>query len=173
VNAKLGLALVVGLAAMAVSSSLVQVLALSQARIEISAVLVVYACLSLDTPRAALCSYAAGYLFDLMTGAPTGLYVFVAMLTFVVCRVVVVVVEVRGVLAFTALAAFIDTVHQLLAYGLIDFFAGRQGPHAAHAALLALPATAALTGLAAAALYPAFNRLDLEFDRDESSTLLR
>lgn len=172
-NAKLAGALGLGLFAMAASGALLHVFGFAQARIEIAAVLVVYACLSLDTTHAALCSWAAGYLFDLMTGAPTGLYAFVAMLTFVVCRVVVVVVDVRGVVAFSALTFLIDAIHQLLAYGLIDFFAGRTGPHAAHAALVTLPATCLLTALAAAALYPAFERLDHRFDRDESSTLLR
>ena len=171
-NRKLFLALLLGLCAMAVSGALVHVLGLSQARIEVAVALVVYACLSFDTPRAALCSYAAGYLFDLMTGAPTGLYAFVAMLTFVVCRVVVVMADVRGVAGFAVLTLFIDAVHQLLAYGLIDFFAGRTGPHAGPAALYALPATAALTALAAAALYPAFHQLDLAFDRDEASSLI-
>jgi hypothetical protein len=173
VNAKLLLALMAGLFAMAVGSVLVHVCAFASARIEVAAVLVVWACLSLDTTRAAVASWAAGYLFDLMTGAPTGLYALVAVLTFVVCRVVVVIVDVRGTVGFAALCAFIDALHQLIAYGLMGFFAGRTGPQPASTSLYALPATAALTGLCAAALHPLFHRLDLAFDREESSSLLR
>lgn len=172
-NAKLVLALLLGTLAMAVSAALVHLCGLHAARIEVVSVLVVWACLSLDTTRAALCSYAAGYLFDLMTGAPTGLFAFVAMLTFVVTRVVVVIVDVRGVVGFAILCAGIDGVHQLLAHGLIAFFAGRSGPQPSHAALYALPATALLTGLCAAALHPLLHRLDARFDREESSSLLR
>ncbi|MBS2027221.1 MAG: hypothetical protein JST54_04880 [Deltaproteobacteria bacterium] len=172
-NAKLVLALAMGLAAMAVASVIVHAFGLPSARIEIAAILVVWACLSLDTTRAAMCSYAAGYLFDVMGGAPTGLYAFVAMLTFVVCRVVVVVVDVRGPVGFAALCFFIDSIHQLIAHGLIAFFAGRTGPQPAHAALVALPATALFTALAAAAMHPLFQRLDRAFDREESSALLR
>lgn len=172
-TAKLVLGLLLGTLAMAVSSTALHLFGLQAARIEVVSVLVVWACISLDTTRAALCSYAAGYLFDLMTGAPTGLYAFVAMLTFVVSRVVVVMVDVRGPVGFAVLCAGIDAVHQLIAHGLIAFFAGRTGPQASPAALYALPATALLTGLCAAALHPFFHKLDLRFDREESSSLLR
>lgn len=170
---KLPLALGLGLLAMAASGVLVRVFGFSNARIEIAAVLVVYACTALDTTRAAICSFAAGYLFDLMSGAPTGLYAFVAMLTFIACRVAVVMVDVAGPLSFGLLCAFIDAIHQLLAYGLLSFFAGRTAPHPASAALYALPATCLLTGLAAAVLFPAFQRLDEAFDRPDSSGLVR
>jgi rod shape-determining protein MreD len=170
---KLPLALGLGLLAMAVSGVLLRVFGFSNARIEIAAVLVVYACTALDTTRAAICSFAAGYLFDLMSGAPTGLYAFVAMLTFIVCRVAVVMVDVSGPVSFGLLCAFIDGIHQLLAYGLLTFFAGRSAPHPSSAALFALPATCVLTGIAAAVLHPLFNRLDLAFDRPDTSGLVR
>lgn len=172
-TAKTILALLLGTLAMAVSAVVVRLCGFSNARVEIAAILVVYACLSLDTLRAAFTSFAAGYLFDLLSGAPTGLYAFVAMLTFIVCRVVVVMVDVRGPASFGALCFFIDASFGLIAYGLLVFFAGRTAPHPAQAALYAVPASALCTGVAAAILWPLFHRIDLAFDREESRGLLR
>jgi rod shape-determining protein MreD len=164
------LALLMGLAGMAVSSVLAHRLGLEVTRIELDAVLVVYACISLTTMQAALCSFAAGYLFDLMSGNPTGLYAFVAMLTFMLCRIVIGLVDVRGGFGFAALCAFIDAAHQLLAYATLSTFSSRSGGPA-HSALLAVVPTALLTGLVGLLLYPLFHKLDLAFDREESSLL--
>ena len=168
-TAKLVLGVVVSLFAMAVASVVVHVLGLGKARIEVVAVVVVWACLSLDTTRAAFCSFAAGYLFDLMSGSPTGLYPLVAMLTFAVCRVAVAMVDVSHPAGFAVLCGVIDCVHQLLAWGLIALFVQA----GAHSILAAIPATASLTALGGLALYPIFHRLDLAFDREESSVIYR
>ena len=172
-NAKVILSLMLALVAMSVSSVLVRICGFDVARVEVAAILVVYACYGLDNMRAAILCFCGGWLFDLMTGAPTGLYPFVAMLTFVICRVVIVLVDVRGAVSFALLCGVMDAFHQLLAWGIIDFFAGRTGPHPSRAALAAIPGTMLLTALCAAAMWPAFKRMDLAFDREESSSLVR
>jgi rod shape-determining protein MreD len=164
------LSLGLGLLAMTLARVATHQLGLEQARFEIPAVLVVYACLSLNTLQAALVSFASGYLFDLASGHPTGLYAFVAMLTFMVARVVVVLVDVRGPVGFAALSAFIGVVHQLLAHGTLLLFTGASGGRVP-AAMWSIPPSALLTGLAGLLMYPVLNRIDLAFDREESSVL--
>ena len=164
------LATLMGLVSLSLASVLAHRLGPGGLRLEVTPVLVAYACLALNTPQAAAVSFAAGYLTDLMTGVPTGLYALAAMLTFVVCRVAAALVDTRGRWGFGALAAAMDVVHQLLAFGLLSLFAGRSGGPALGSLSVVLP-TAALTGAYALLLWPLFHRLDLAFDREEPGLL--
>ncbi len=56
-----------------------------------------------------------GYLLDLMSGQPTGLFTFLAVFTFLVGKLVASLVEVRGRAAFVLFAMGADMGHGVLA----------------------------------------------------------
>jgi hypothetical protein len=167
---RLALSLALSLVAMAAASVVTHRTGLVDAHIEVVAAFIAYFCMSLDTLPAAVGSFSVGWFFDVMTGYPTGLYPLVAMLTFVVCRVVVAMVDVRSAASFGLLVVLTDAFHQLFAAAVVDLFSGRANPPT-QPMLAAIPLTALLTGLSAVILFPAFHRLDLSFGREESSLL--
>jgi rod shape-determining protein MreD len=66
----------------------------------------------------AAASYAVGYLLDLMTGRPTGLYTLLAVVTFLLGRIAAGLVDVRSGRSFALFAMAADATHGVLAWGI-------------------------------------------------------
>lgn len=159
---------VLALLLLVVESVVVHQLGLRLARIDVVVVLVVFLSLRASLVEGALSAFAAGYLMDVMSGPPTGLYVFLSVLTFLVVRLVVLVVEVRGAPMFVVVVAAADAAVGLLA-AFFHWLTSDSGFHAA--TLSGLPATVALTAVAALALWPLLRRLDPGGERPEVGAL--
>jgi len=148
-------------------SVVVKYLGLSVTRIDVTVAVVAFLSLRASTVEGAFSSFVVGYLLDLMSGRPTGLYTFLAVLTFLVGRLAAS-VDVRSVLVFVIFTMAADLGHGLLAI----FFSWLTSRDAAFGSTLsALPLQVALTGLAALALYPLFRKFDSGGERSEVGLL--
>ncbi|WP_257456210.1 hypothetical protein [Archangium lipolyticum] len=163
----IGLALLL----LTLESVLVQQLGLAITRIDVTVVLVAFLAVRANTLEGAISSFSVGYLLDLMSGQPTGLFTFLAVFTFLVGKLVVSLVEVRGRAAFVLFAMGADMGHGVLA-NFFTWLTTKDGSVSA-ALLPGLPLQVALTGLAAVFLYPLLRRFEASQDRSSSAGLLR
>ncbi|MFL5353786.1 hypothetical protein [Archangium sp.] len=153
-------------------SVLVQQLGLAISRIDVTVVLVAFLALRASMQEGAWSSFAVGYLLDLMSGQPTGLFTFLAVFTFLVGKLVVKLVDVRGRAAFVLFAMGADVGHGMLA-GFFTWLTTKAGEGPALGVLPGLPLQVMLTGVAAALLYPLLRRFEVSQDRNSSAGLLR
>ena len=163
----MGLALLL----LTLESVVVQQLGLAISRIDVTVVLVAFLAMRAKTLEGAISSFSVGYLLDLMSGQPTGLFTFLAVLTFLVGKLVVSLVEVRGRAAFVLFAMGADLGHGVLA-NFFTWMTTKDGSVTA-ALLPGLLPQVALTGLAAVFLYPLLRRFEVSQDRSSSAGLLR
>ncbi|HEX8439136.1 hypothetical protein [Archangium sp.] len=163
----MGLALLL----LTLESVVVQQLGLAISRIDVTVVLVAFLAVRASTLEGAVSSFSVGYLLDLMSGQPTGLFTFLAVFTFLVGKLVVSLVEVRGRAAFVLFAMGADVGHGVLA-GFFTWLTTKEGSVSA-ALLPGLPLQVTLTGVAAALLYPLLRRFEASQDRTSSAGLLR
>jgi rod shape-determining protein MreD len=158
-------ALALGL--LSLESVLVKYLDLSVTRVDVTVVLIVYLAIRANTLEGAFSSYAVGWLLDLMSGHPTGLYTFLGVLTFLLVRLAGSLVDVRTPATFLLFVVGADLGHGLLA----AFFTWLASQEGAATALTAIPGQLALTALAALALYPLLRRLGLTEERRDPGLL--
>jgi len=150
-------------------SVLVKYLGLTLARIDVTVAIVAFLSLRAGLLEGASGAFAVGYLLDLMSGRPTGLYTFLAVLTFLLGFAVRSLVEVRGPAAFALFAMGADAVHGLLAL-LVTWLTSKT----AGVAVLSpagLPLEVLLTGAAAFCLYPLLQRFGPVAERPEPGVL--
>lgn len=164
---KLALTLVLTLLFLALESVAVKYVGLGVARIDVTVAIVAFLSLRAGLLEGAVASYAVGYLLDLMTGRPTGLYTLLAVVTFLLGRVVGSLVDVRSARSFALFAMAADATHGLLAWG-IGSVSGKQ---MALSGLSGLPLEVFLTGLAAFLLYPLLKRFGLGAERRDPGLL--
>jgi rod shape-determining protein MreD len=134
-------------------SVVVQQLGLAISRIDVTVVLVAFLAVRANTLEGSISAFSVGYLLDLMSGQPTGLFTFLAVFTFLVGKLVVSLVG-HGVLA-----------------SFFTWLTTKEG--SATALLPGLPLQVTLTGIAAAFLYPLLRRFEASQDRSSSAGLLR
>ncbi len=151
-------------------SVVVQQLGLAISRIDVTVVLVAFLAVRANTLEGSISAFSVGYLLDLMSGQPTGLFTFLAVFTFLVGKLVVSLVEVRGRVAFVLFAMGADVGHGVLA-SFFTWLTTKEG--SATALLPGLPLQVMLTGIAAAFLYPLLRRFEASQDRSSSAGLLR
>lgn len=143
---------------LSVESVVVKFLGLEVTRIDVGLALVVFVALRATTVEGAFTAFAAGYLLDAFTGRPTGLYPFLAVLTFLLVRAAGQVVDGRsrgGYALFVAAATF---GHALLAR-FFGWLTARQGGGAG-SALAGVPLQVLLSTVAGVALFPLLKRIE-------------
>lgn len=137
-------------------------------RIDVTVVLVAFLALRAQVVEGAVSSFAVGYLLDMMSGQPTGLFTFLAVLIFLLGKLVLSLVEVRTRMGFALFSMGADAAHGLLA----AFFTWMTVKEGATVALLpGLPMQVALTGLAALGLYPLLKRIEARQERPQTGLL--
>lgn len=147
---------------------LVKYLGLQVTRIDVTVAMVAFLALRASVIEGAFGSFVIGYLLDLMSGQPTGLYTFLAVLVFLLGRIANAFVDVRSAGAFFLFAAAIDALHGVLA-AFFTWLTARDGTFGISAGGFFLQVF--LTGLAGFALYPLFRKLDPGSERPEMGTL--
>ncbi|MFZ5469051.1 MAG: hypothetical protein ACOZIN_06375 [Myxococcota bacterium] len=159
----------IALVLLAVESVVVRYLGLSVSRIDVTVALVVFLSIRASVAEGAFSSFAIGYLLDVMSGRPTGLYPFLAVLTFVLARLPSALVEVRGPTLFVLFAAGADLFHGLLG----AFFSWLTSPAGTvpTAALSGLPLQVLLTAVAARLMWPLLRRIDPGSERHDAGAL--
>jgi len=154
---------------LAVESVLVKYLGLTVARIDVTVAIVAFLSLRSGLLEGASGAFAVGYLLDMMSGRPTGLYTFLAVFTFLLGRATRSLVEVRGPGGFALFAMGIDAVHGLLAL-LVTWLTSKTWGVAALSPA-GLPLEVLLTGAAAFCLYPLLQRFGPVAERAEPGLL--
>ena len=150
------------LALLTLESVVVKQAGLVLGRIDVTVVLVAFLALRATLMEGAISAFAVGYLLDLMSGQPTGLFTFLAVFTFLVGRLVSTFVDVRGALSFALFAMGADVGHGLLS----AFFTWLTVKDGSTASLLSgLPLQVVLTGAAALALFPLLRRFEASQER--------
>ncbi len=149
---KLVVTLLLALLFLAVESVVVKYVGFTIARVDVTVAIVAVLALRAGLLEGAAGAFGTGYLLDLMTGRPTGLYTFLAVLTFLLCRAVGSALEVRSAPGFALFAMGADAVHGLLAV-LITLLTAKQGGFL-NLSLTGIPLEVVLTGAAALVLYP-------------------
>jgi len=152
----------IALALLTLESVVVKQAGLVLGRIDVTVVLVAFLALRATLLEGAFSAFAVGYLLDLMSGQPTGLFTFLAVFTFLVGRLVSSFVDVRGALSFALFAMGADVGHGLLAT-FLTWLTVKDG--GSGQALAGLPLQVALTGAAALVLFPLFRRFEAAQDR--------
>ena len=151
-------------------SVVVQQLGLAISRIDVTVVLIAFLALRAGMREGALSSFAVGYLLDLMSGQPTGLFTFLAVFLFLTGKLVARLMDVRGRASFVLFAMGGDLTHG----ALTSFFTWLTTKDGSASALLpGLPLQVTLTGVAAALLYPLLRRFEVSQERNSSAGLLR
>jgi rod shape-determining protein MreD len=117
----------------------------------------------------AFSAFVIGYLLDLMSGRPTGLYTFLGVLVFLLGRVANSLVDVRSAFTFALFAAAADAGHGLLAL-FLSWMTTRQSG-AVGFSFGGFVFQVLLTGLAALVLYPLLRKLDPGSERPEIGAL--
>lgn len=155
---------------LSVEVALLPLFDLSVARPDVAVVMVVFLALRAQPLEGAVGSALAGYFVDVLSGQPSGLYVFTAVLVFLVCRLVVPFVEVRSAWGFALVLLGVDALHNLLAYGLLAV--ATSGNPGRAAMLHAVPKSAMLTAVSALLLFRPLHAVDALFNKPESGGLL-
>jgi hypothetical protein len=154
---------------LSLESVLVKYLGFSVTRIDVTVAIIVFLGLRANTSEGAISSFAIGYLVDVMSGRPTGLYSFLAVLTFVLVRLGGTLVDARSAGMFVLFVAAADIGHGLLLvlFGWITSPSGSAPVWALSGSLVHMFITAS----AAYLLWPAFRRLDPGTDRPRVGAL--
>lgn len=158
------------LAAVAAECALLRPFGLSIARAEVHVAVILFFALRCHTLEGALGSFAAGYFIDVLSGQPSGLYVFTAVLTFLLARFVAPFVDVRTAKGFAPLAAAIDVMHGLIVWGLVSLVTPAE--QSRDAMLGSVLATAGLTAIAALLIWPVLRSIENFFRKPETGLLL-
>ncbi len=166
---KFGLTVALALLLLVVESVLVKYAGWEVTRIDVTVVLVVFLALRANLVEGAFASFVVGYLLDVMSGRPTMLYVFLAVLTFLLARMAASLVDVRTLPSFLLLVGAADAGHSLLAV-FFTWMTSKEG-FVATQSLLVLVLQALLTAAAAALLWPLLRRIDPGTDRPEAGAL--
>ena len=154
---------------LSIESVLVKYLGFSIVRIDVTVALVAFLALRASTQEGAISSFIIGYLLDLATGQPTGLYTFLAVLVFLLGKLGASLVDVRSAPMFALFAMGSDFGHALLA----TFFAWitRKESVGFGVSLSTIPGEVVLTGIAAVVLYPLLRRIDPGGERPQVGAL--
>lgn len=148
---------------------LVQRAGLVLSRVDVTVVLLAFLALRASLLEGAISAFSVGYLLDLMSGQPTGLFTFLGVFIFLGGRLVHSLMDVRGAPAFVLFTMGADVAHGLLA-AFFGWLTVKDG--SATAVLPGLPLQVALTGAAALALYPLLRRLEARQERAQAGGLL-
>jgi rod shape-determining protein MreD len=161
----------VGLALLflSIESVFTRQLGLEVTRLDVTLMLVVFLGLRAATLEGAFASFAIGYLLDVFTGRPTGLYPFLAVFIFLMARMASSFVDARARALFALLCGASALAHGLLA-AFFSWLTSRSGGGTI-ISLTGLPLQALLVTLTAALMWPLLRKLDPAYERPQAGML--
>lgn len=143
---------------LSVEAVLVRALGLEVTRIDVTVALVVFVAVRARTIEGALTAFAIGYLLDVFTGRPSGLYPALAVLVFLLARAASQLLDGKSRLGSALFAAGATVGHALLAFLLM--WLTSKSTEGRGLSLTAVPLQALLTFVAAALLYPVLVKIE-------------
>lgn len=141
---------------LSVESVLVKFLGLEVTRIDVGLAIVVYVALRATTLEGAFSAFAVGYLLDVFTGRPTGLYPFLAMLVFLLVRGAGQLIDGRSRGGYALMVAAATFGHALL----VGFFTWLTSRQEGGVSWSGLPLQVILATGAALLLWPILKRIE-------------
>jgi rod shape-determining protein MreD len=141
---------------LSLESVLVKTFGFEVTRIDVGLALVVYAALRATTVEGAFSAFAVGYLLDVFTGRPTGLYPALAVLIFLLVRGGGMLVDGRTRGSYALFIAAATFGHALLAM-LFGWVTSSEG-HVS--SLSGVPLQVVLTVLAGMAMWPLLKKIE-------------
>ncbi|MDP1829877.1 MAG: hypothetical protein Q8L48_41835 [Archangium sp.] len=143
---------------LSVESVLVKTFGFEVTRIDVGLALVVYAALRCTTIEGAFSAFSVGYLLDVFTGRPTGLYPALAVLVFLLVRAAGVVVDTRSRGPYALLIAVATLGHAVLAVFFSWLTSAAGSGHVL--SLSGVPLQVLLTTLAGLAMWPLLKKIE-------------
>ena len=149
---------ILALLLLSVESVLVKTFGFEVTRIDVGLALGVYAALRCTTIEGAFSAFSVGYLLDVFTGRPTGLYPALAVLVFLLVRAAGVVVDTRSRGPYALLVAVATVVHAVLAVFFSWLTSAAGSGHVF--SLSGVPLQVLLTTLAGLAMWPLRKKIE-------------
>ena len=146
------------LLALSIESVLVKRLGLEVTRFDVGLALVVYVAVHASAVEGGFIAFVVGYLLDIFTGRPTGLYPFLSMLVFLGARAAGQLVDGRSRSMFALMLAAVVPVHALLAV-LFSWLTSPSGT-ALVWTLSGVPFQVLMTVALGLVLWPVFQRIE-------------
>jgi rod shape-determining protein MreD len=154
-----GIALIaLALVLLSVEAVLEKTFGFEGARIDVTIVIVVFIAVRSRTIEGSLTSFAIGYLLDVFTGRPTGLYPSLAVLVFLLARAAAQLFDGNSRLGHALFSAAATVGHSLVVFLLM--WLTSKNVDGRVLSLTAAPLQALLTGIAAAVLFPLLSRIE-------------
>ena len=148
---------VLALLLLSLESVLVKSFGFEVTRIDVGLALVVYAALRSTTVEGAFSAFSVGYLLDVFTGRPTGLYPALAVLVFLLVRGAGVLVDGRSRASYALFIALATAGHAFLAV-FFSWLTSRGHGHVL--SLSGVPLQVVLTTLAGLAMWPLLKKIE-------------
>ncbi|MBX7114628.1 MAG: hypothetical protein K1X64_09915 [Myxococcaceae bacterium] len=160
-----------GLVLLSLASVFSQMFGMMLTRVDVVVALVVFLGLRANTSEGALGAFALGYMLDVFTGRPTGLFPFLAVLTFLLVRLAAGLVDARSRATYALFVSGATLANALLAT-FFNWLTSSKEDSPVAISLAGLPMQVVLTTAAAALLWPLLRRFDPANDRPEAGVLL-
>ncbi len=148
----------VALLLLSLEAVLVKTFGFEVTRIDVGLALVVYVALRSTTLEGAFSAFSVGYLLDVFTGRPTGLYPALAVLIFLLVRGVGVLVDGRSRVSYALFIAAATAGHAFLAVFFTWLTSAAGSGHVL--SLSGVPLQVLLTTLAGLAMWPLFKKIE-------------
>ncbi len=168
---RVALYLLLALFILCVESVTVKVFGLSVTRLDVTIAIVVFLGLRATTVEGAFTAFGIGYLLDVFSGRPTGLYPFLAVLVFLLVRLLSSFVDARARVLYAAMSGAAVLGHALLAV-FFSMITSVTGGGSAVFTLSGVPMQIALTAIAAYLLWPLLTKIDPGQERPRTGVLL-
>lgn len=143
---------------LSVESVVAKSLGLEATRIDVGLALVVWVGVRSPLVEGAVSAFAMGYLLDVFTGRPTGLFTFLAVLVFLLVRLAAIVIDGRTRASYGLLVGAVTVVHALLALAFTMLTASGTEGHVL--SLQGVPLQVLLTVVAGQVLWKLLLRLE-------------
>ncbi len=153
-------ALLVGLALvlLSIEAVLVKTFGFEVTRVDVTVVLIVFLAVRSRTIEGALTSFVIGYLLDVFTGRPSGLYPALGVLVFLLARAAAQLLDGKSRVGFAFFSAGATVGHSLVAF-LLTWLTSRNAEGRV-LSLTALPLQALLTAAMAVLLFPLLMKIE-------------
>lgn len=160
--------LVLALVVLSVEAAASRVFGWSMGQVDITVALVTWVAIHGATVEGAFTAFSLGYLLDALSGRPTGLYAFLAVLLFVAVRIGNTLIDVRTRGLYAAATGVATLAHALLA-AFFTWLTSRGGGQSA--GLTGLHWQVLGTVVAAFLFFPLLKRLSPPQERQETGVL--
>ena len=152
------LMIALALVLLSIEAVLVRTFGFEVTRIDVTVVIVVFMAVRSTTIEGAITAFTVGYLLDVFTGRPSGLFPALGVLVFLLARAAAQLLDGKSRLGFALFSAGATVGHSLVAF-LLTWLTSKNADGRV-LSLTAVPVQALLTGVTAALLFPLLVKIE-------------